>query len=221
VIITEKVDGTNALVDITEAQGIYLIPGETLAVVDGVSYIVRAGSRSRWLTPGADNYGFAAWVADNADELAKLGPGRHYGEWFGKGIQRNYGLEERRFALFNTSRWYDPRTARSNYDMFRSGSTPEQRSDAVTKFVEQLCSFLPGVEPIPTDVVTVVPVLHVGPIMIDGSYTVDETLGVLAGGSVIVPGYMRPEGVVVYHTASRAMFKVLVENDALPKGVAS
>jgi hypothetical protein len=44
-------------------------------------------------------------VSDNADELAKLGPGYHYGEWWGYGIQRGYGLPEKRFSLFNVSRW--------------------------------------------------------------------------------------------------------------------
>ena len=43
----------------------------------------------------------------NADELFKLGPGRHFGEWWGQGIQRNYGLKEKRFSLFNVKRWGD------------------------------------------------------------------------------------------------------------------
>jgi hypothetical protein len=38
----------------------------------------------------------------------RLGPGRHFGEYWGRGIQRNYSLTERRFSLFNTSRWNDP-----------------------------------------------------------------------------------------------------------------
>lgn len=90
-VLTEKIDGTNASVTITE-------DGQMLA-----------GSRTRWITPGkgTDNYGFAGWVHDNQDELYKLGPGTHYGEWWGRGIQRNYGLKEKRFSLFNTGRWSD------------------------------------------------------------------------------------------------------------------
>lgn len=88
VTITEKIDGTNAQILITEE-------GE-----------VRAGSRTRWITPEEDNFGFAAWVRDNADGLREeLGEGRHYGEWWGQKIQRAYGLSERRFSLFNTNRW--------------------------------------------------------------------------------------------------------------------
>ena len=93
VVITEKIDGTNAQVFIGES-------GEFLA-----------GSRTRWITPQDDNYGFAAWAMDNKDGLLKLGPGRHIGEWWGRGIQRNYSMTERRFSLFNTSRWADERPA--------------------------------------------------------------------------------------------------------------
>lgn len=95
IIITEKIDGTNGVIYIGE---------------DGT---VLAGSRSQWLTTqkngGVDNHGFAQWVEDNADDLQSLGPGRHYGEWWGSGIQRGYGLQkgEKRFSLFNVVRWSD------------------------------------------------------------------------------------------------------------------
>lgn len=87
VIVTEKIDGTNAQIYITN---------------DGKLF---AGSRTRWITTDDDNYGFARWANDNRDELMKLGPGRHYGEWWGRGIQRGYGLQEKRFSLFNVERW--------------------------------------------------------------------------------------------------------------------
>lgn len=89
VTITEKIDGTNAAVIITE---------------DGQ---IAAQSRSRLLTPGktTDNFGFAGWVEANKAELLKLGPGRHFGEWWGLGIQCGYNMTERRFSLFNVHRW--------------------------------------------------------------------------------------------------------------------
>jgi hypothetical protein len=88
IVITEKIDGTNAQVCVLD---------------DGT---VLAGSRTRWITPENDNYGFAAWVKAHEDELCVgLGPGHHFGEWWGKGIQSNYGLDHRRFSLFNVSRW--------------------------------------------------------------------------------------------------------------------
>lgn len=92
IVITEKLDGTNGLVYVRD---------------DGVVF---AGSRNRWLLPGksTDNFGFAGWVAAHHNELRDtLGPGRHYGEWYGAKIGRGYGLSERKFALFNTERWRD------------------------------------------------------------------------------------------------------------------
>lgn len=88
VVITEKIDGTNAQIVIGE---------------DGS---IRAGSRNRWITPEDDNYGFAKWVEDNSSYLREtLGVGRHFGEWYGAGINAKYGLKEKRLALFNTHRW--------------------------------------------------------------------------------------------------------------------
>lgn len=87
-VITEKIDGTNAQIVITP---------------DGALY---TGSRNRWITPESDNMGFAQWVKDHEDELrVGLGKGQHFGEWWGAGIQRRYGLTEKRFSLFNTGRW--------------------------------------------------------------------------------------------------------------------
>lgn len=90
-IVTEKIDGTNACIHVGD---------------DGT---VTPGSRNRWITPGktTDNYGFAAWAKNNEDELRKLGPGYHYGEWWGSGIARRYGLTEKRWSLFNVYLWSD------------------------------------------------------------------------------------------------------------------
>src|SRR5881628_1543667 len=64
IVVTEKIDGTNAQVFIS----------------DDLSEVV-AGSRNRWLAVGADNFGFAAWVASNRDELLKLVPELYRGEF--------------------------------------------------------------------------------------------------------------------------------------------
>lgn len=86
-VITEKIDGTNAQITFAD---------------DGTMYV---GSRNRWITPEDDNFGFAGWAKRNEQELRKLGPGRHFGEWWGAGIQRRYAMDEKVFSLFNTSRW--------------------------------------------------------------------------------------------------------------------
>ena len=91
-VITEKIDGTNAQIFIGEN-------GEFLT-----------GSRNRWITPENDNAGFARWALEHKEELLQLGPGRHFGEWWGFGIQRRYGLDHKRFSLFNTGRWTEENT---------------------------------------------------------------------------------------------------------------
>lgn len=177
VIITEKIDGTNAQIYIPEA-------GEHV-VADPVAKLpyawLFAGSRNRFLKLGDDNFGFAKWVHDNAEELAKLGPGRHFGEWWGSGIQRGYGLPkgEKRFSLFNVSRWGD-------------GGTDQHPA----------CCH-------------VVPVIARGigvNVLIDGCLT-----ALRANGSYAAPGFMKPEGVCVFHTAANRYFKVTLEKDEEPK----
>jgi hypothetical protein len=118
-VISEKIDGTNAAVIVEpfpDGQSTNLdgwCAGVTYDRVEGVGaqmYLVGAQSRKQVITPSTDNFGFAAWVRDNASELASaLGAGRHFGEWWGSGIQRGYGLTkgEKRFSLFNVNRYAD------------------------------------------------------------------------------------------------------------------
>lgn len=80
--ITEKIDGTNAQILIDEDRILF-------------------GSRKRWLTPEYDNFGFASWGEANKKELALLKPGRYYGEWWGKGIQRGYEQDKKIFSFFH------------------------------------------------------------------------------------------------------------------------
>lgn len=110
--ITEKIDGTNAQILITPPDASADWPREKLeqaaqfclGSVHG--FDIYAGSRKQMLTVKQDNYGFAKFVQQNAPQLiSALGEGRHFGEWCGLGIQRNYGLPQKVFALFNTHRW--------------------------------------------------------------------------------------------------------------------
>ncbi len=174
VTVTEKLDGTNALVCVHEGR-------------------VYAGSRNRWLSSTdkrLDNYGFAAWCKENETELLKLGDGYHYGEWWGQGIGRGYGMvrdmqlingkhvpigsaaPRRIFSLFNTRRWDNE-------------SRPE------------CCS--------------VVPTLYHG--MLD-LHKLDDLLSELrTNGSVAAPKYMRPEGVVLYAYQLDQKFKIVFDKD--------
>lgn len=181
IIVTEKIDGTNAQIAWVELQSEEAVEAAAadplcLKVVsgqyDGESPMaLYAGSRNRWVLPGKqDNFGFAAWAFANSAELLKLGPGRHFGEWYGLGIQRGYGLTEKRFALFNAGRW----TAEA----------------------------LPSC-------VGVVPILASGE-----DLNLDRVMWELGTfGSKAVPGFKDPEGIVIYHTASRQMYKRTFEQD--------
>jgi hypothetical protein len=186
-VVTEKLDGTNAAIQIApieestdQSPFIELVPN--MKDQHGISlgrYGIWAQSRSKFITPEQDNYGFAGWVKRNAEELSLLGPGVHFGEWWGNGIQRRYDQAEKRFSLFNVQRWGDHNPA-----------TPA------------CCS--------------VVPIL--------GRDSRDSIIqGALedlrANGSRAAPGFMKPEGVIVWHSAARSYFKVLLEGDDIPKGV--
>jgi hypothetical protein len=185
-IITEKIDGTNAAVIIEE---FYTPNPEAFNAVASVKtaddrvFTVGAQSRNRLLSVARDNYGFAAWVEKNAVKLAfALGPGRHFGEWWGNGIQSGYGLpkDDKRFSLFNVNRY-------GHIDFEEMGLRE----------------------------VSVVPTLYTGPF--DTTVIRNILIGLRHSGSYAAPGFMRPEGIVVFHEAANSVFKVLCENDEISK----
>lgn len=215
VVVTEKIDGTNASIVIEAEPALHptedniLSPNgmsETCGIFrvlhEGMMYQIRAASRSRFLEPrkSDDNFGFCRWVQDNKDDLLGLGEGTHYGEWWGQKIQRGYGLTEKRFSLFNTGKWVD------------------QHSDYTSRVVDEPKTKLAPV------------CCHVVPILWTGSFdeSVDtdgrivnvyesQIAALKAGGSVAAPGFMNPEGIIIYHTAANSYFKKTVEKDWVHK----
>lgn len=175
IIITEKIDGTNAQIYISEGDG-----------------PIMAGSRNHWLhTDQSDNYGFGAWVREHAEELRQLGPGRHFGEWWGRGINRGYGQNYRYFSLFNVGRWRSV----THDDLPFVGD--EKRIDAPA-----CCD--------------VVPILYAGQFSEEMIGNILMTLK--ENGSKAAFGFMNPEGIVIYHTHGNCCFKITFENDDKPKG---
>lgn len=181
-VVTEKIDGTNAQIVIVPLSE---VPEESLPFVlahGGAEnpLTIFAGSRSRLLTTGSgDNHGFAGFVQQNAEEIiAKLGEGRHYGEWYGSKIgPRKYGLDHKRFALFNATRW--------------TGADLPERFD-------------------------VVPTIFKG--RLESTDVFEEALQNLkAWGSLIAPGFMNPEGIVMYHGPSKSLFKKTFDYDEAGK----
>jgi hypothetical protein len=180
-IITEKIDGTNAQILITE-------DGEMLV-----------GSRTRWITPEQDNYGFARWAMEHREELMQLGVGRHFGEWWGQGIQRKYGMPEKRWSLFNIARWC------------LHGETPQTIPTADPRIVKT------------QDVLP--PCCHLVPVLRRGMFSTEMAESALQElrerGSLAAPGFMKPEGIVVFHVAGNVGFKKTLEKDEMPKGISS
>lgn len=200
ICVTEKIDGTNASIAIdlaSDAQKAGHIEGKFIAVSG--DYVIRAGSRTRWISPGDDNFGFAKWVRENAADLVQLGPGHHFGEWWGCGIQRKYGLDHRKFSLFNTGRW-----ARHDEELT---PTPQDNPKAEPKFKQR-----------PPACCDVVPTLYTGPFCTNSIDSVIEHLA--RTGSVAAPGFADPEGVVIYHTAAGVSFKKTIKDDGIPKSLA-
>lgn len=109
-VVTEKIDGTNAAIVVRPiARDSDALPHECVTERFGLGgglVAVSAQSRKRFITPKSDNFGFAQFVHRYADGLAQgFGVGRHFGEWWGQGIQRGYGALDRYFSPFNTNRW--------------------------------------------------------------------------------------------------------------------
>jgi hypothetical protein len=189
IVITEKIDGTNAAVQIIKANNLThwdhedgtksFFDPQPLDVVrlEGEAYVVYAQSRNRLIHIGQDNAGFAGWVQKHAAELVTfLGEGTHFGEWWGSGIQRGYGQSggKKYFSLFNTHRFQHI----------------GEESDNLVRSV---------------------PVFYEGPM--DTTAITDALKVLKEHGSMAAPGFMNPEGVCVYHTSSRLVQKVTLDNN--------
>jgi len=183
VLVSEKIDGTNASVFIGE-DGTFL-----------------TGCRTRWITPDKDNHSFSRWAHEHMEELKTLGPGHHFGEWWGNGIQRGYGLKngDKRFSLFNLTRWC------------LHGQEPQPINSSDPRNVRMQ-------DVLPT-CVGLVPLLWRG--LFDDLDAKALLQDLAVGGSRAVPGYMNPEGIVVFHTAAGICFKKTVKQDDVPKSKAS
>lgn len=192
IVITEKIDGNNASIYVSAAteDTTDVLAARFSDTAHGTRECLhlRAGSRTRWITPSDDNHGFAAWATEYAAELFALGVGHHFGEWWGHGIRRGYDQDRKRFSLFNSGRWA------------KDGAFA-----------------MPGQEQAPM-CCSVVPVLYSGPN--DEEAIADALEGLRTRGSVAAPGFMKPEGIIIFHTASGESFKKTIEKDESPKSAA-
>lgn len=208
-IITEKLDGTNAQIFIWGSEVVLSDGTKAGPRPDNIPWLwtwhggcgiwsIAAGSRTRWITEVDDNHGFAKWVIENVGDsgLFALGHGRHFGEWWGSGINRGYGLSKKRFSLFNVTRWC----------LF--GQKPKRIPTADPR-IEKWQEALPAC-------CRLVPVLYRG---VFQTQACEQALHILReNGSVAAPGFKNPEGIVCFHTAANVGFKKTLEKDEVPKG---
>ena len=150
-VITEKIDGTNGLIEIHDST------------IDGVKF----GSRNRYITFENDNNGFANFFRHYTNQLFSLPnvieeepeyPIRIYGEWFGCGIQRGYDLKDKFFMPFSTF------------------------------YAEKLIEHQ-------------IPNIIKPSIMYTGKFSqevVDTCMQILTNGSLVIPEFKRPEGIVIH-----------------------
>lgn len=179
-VITEKIDGTNGLIHITADKQMFV------------------GSRNLWITPDKDNAGFARWAYEHEADLQSFGPGFHFGEWWGKGIQRNYGLTEKRFSVFNTERWC------------LYGTTPKRVITGDPRIEKYQ-------QPLPT-CVGLVPVLWEGNFE-EVNAAISYTMNRLAMLGSVAARFDKPEGIVICHVQSGHLFKKTLEGDGQPKSL--
>ena len=129
--------------------------------------------------------------------MTDLGVGLHYGEWWGSGIQRGYGLKkgERYFSLFNVRRYTEG-------DLLLADDEDNSQNQA----------------PFTTPNLRLVPILNL--FEFNTTIIARDVAAMRHHGTYLAdaePGF-KAEGVVVFHTAANMVFKVTVENDEKPKG---
>lgn len=172
VLVTEKIDGTNACVVFDDNGGMFV------------------QSRNRIITPATDNQGFARWAYHYQDDLFYvLGPGRHFGEWWGQKIGRTYNMGHNVFSLFNTQRFVKTDSL---------GISMETRA-AETQIADQISS---------------VPQLYYGPY---GTPSMDVAIEELRTGSSRAAtrygvDYTNPEGVCFYFREFDKVAKLVFAN---------
>jgi hypothetical protein len=166
-------------------------------------------------------------VAANAEAIAAtLGAGRHFGEWWGAGVQRRYGQTAKRFSLFNVSKYGEVTEYLDRRCTWGGGDSP---NDPVTHQLDRAgvkrCACRDARPEVRVEIggvlVDSVPLLYRGPwhtvsgLMWAPDWALDK---LRREGSVAAPGFMDPEGIVTFHEASGQLFKATIKGDEKPKG---
>lgn len=196
IIISEKLDGTNGAIIIEEYDGpakftfdVAEQGGVAVVYMGDRTFVVGAQSRNRLVFPGGST--------DN--------------HGFARWVQDNASNLVRILgAGRHFGEWWGQGIARKYGKISREFSL--FRADHYAPLIA--AAAMEGDD---------VPGLSVVPVLYRGTFSqtaINDSVEQLRHfGSVAAPGFMRPEGVVVFHTASKQVYKVLLENDELPKGL--
>jgi len=190
IVVTEKIDGTNAAIHVTAVTAEHTwdsFPADSYTcVLDGVRYVISAQSRKRLIYPGKSTDNFG-FAGWVYDNARDLV--RVLGEGLHYGEWWGQGIQ----------RGYG-RDSRS-FSLFNTA-----------RYVEQFPMIENGME-LSGGRLDVVPVLYEGPN--DTAAIRTELYSLKTWGSSAVPGWETPEGICVYHTATRSVSKVTLDaNDA-------
>jgi len=185
IVITEKIDGTNSAIIFEDVtlMDVDLIPSDELIVRGDSLYQVGAQSKNRLIYPGK--------TTDHFDFAAWVKANREVlfdtlgvGHHFGEWWGK--GIQGRYRGL--------------NYRVFSLFNTKRHEGTFLrTRFNDM-------------DVmVERVPVLYEGEFSEEAIHTVAQEL--LKNGSVAVPFHPNPEGLVIYHTQSKQVYKFTFDNN--------
>ncbi len=187
IVITEKIDGTNSAVIIQEVQPDEDVPYQEVTLIerDGKWYEVGAQSRNRLITPGktTDNYGFAAFVQKNAEALVEA---LGVGHHFGEWWGEGIG---RRYDEYRGMRAF----SLFNVDRYRDVELHLDDESGRSVLVKPV------------------------PVLFEGEFSEDairHAAGeLLTNGSVAAPFAPNPEGIMIYHTQSKQVYKFTFNNN--------
>jgi len=197
-IVTEKIDGTNAAVIILDPieveDGHNVGAGETTP--DGTGIAVWNEKLERMQIVAAQSRKRVIWPGKTTDNAG-------FAMWVWTNAQ---ALAETLGEGYHYGEWYGTAIQGNPYAL------EEKRFSLfnVVRYAEFDLENVPGLG--------VVPVLYEGPF--DQAWINNNLIPRLrVRGSVVSPG-RKAEGVIVFHKAAGHVYKVLCENDELPKGVA-
>ena len=186
-VITEKIDGTNAQVHIVAA-------GTPTVGIDESYVLARNDAGDIMLAGSRSRYIVPA--ADNHGWAAWVKA--HASELWALGEGRHYG----EWWGSGIQRGYGLTKGEKRFSLFNVARWADERDREKFPQDRPACC-------------STVPVLYRGPFFTDA---VDVTLDRLSrDGSAAAPGFMKPEGVVIWHEAARLMFKKTLERDEGPK----